>query len=68
MSEQESLALTAEEASRELKISICTLYRLVQEGKIPAIRLGTRKYLFSRDELRKLLAQKQPPNDRTSKH
>ena len=56
----DTLALTAAQASHELQISVNTLYRWVQDGKIPAIRVGTRKYLFSRRELEKLLAGNPP--------
>ena len=52
----ENFALTTMQAANELHVSIGTLLRWVHEGKVPACKIGDRKYLFSRKVLENLLA------------
>lgn len=52
----ETIALTTAEAARELRVSVNTLLRWVQQGKVPCIRLGRRKLIFSRKEIEKLFS------------
>lgn len=56
----DTMAMTASEAANELKISVNTLLKWVKEGRVPAVRIGGRKYLFSRVELEKLMAGSKP--------
>ena len=51
----ENFALTTMQAANELHVSIGTLLRWVHEGRVPACKIGDRKYLFSRSALEKLL-------------
>jgi excisionase family DNA binding protein len=51
----EGLCLTTMQAANELHVSIGTLLRWVHEGKVPACKIGDRKYLFARSSLEKLL-------------
>jgi len=48
------LYLTSSEASTELRIHPNTLHRWVKAGRVPCIRLGGRKMLFSRKEIENL--------------
>jgi excisionase family DNA binding protein len=59
----ENFALTTMQAANELHVSIGTLLRWVREGRVPACKIGDRKYLFSRKALENLLFQSQsnPP-------
>lgn len=52
----ETIALTTAETARELRVSVNTLLRWVQQGKVKAIRLGGRKLIFSRKEIEKLVS------------
>ena len=52
----DTIALNSTEAARELRISVATLLRWVAAGKVPCVRIGERKYLFSRAEISKLVA------------
>lgn len=52
----DTIALTTSEAARELRISVNTLRSWVAAGKIPYVRIGERKLLFSRDEIRRLVS------------
>jgi len=62
MSNDATIGLTSSEAARELRVSTETLLRwAVKENKIPYIRLGTRKLIFSRKEIEQLLSRNQPP-------
>jgi len=45
--------LTPKEAAKFLKIHKVTLYRLVKEGKIPAIKIG-KQLRFSKEKLLRL--------------
>lgn len=47
MDTEKGFALTSIQAANELHVSIGTLLRWVHEGRIPAVRIGARKYLFS---------------------
>ena len=51
----ENFAMTTMQAANELHVSIGTLLRWVHEGKVPACKIGDRKYIFSRSALEKLL-------------
>ena len=42
--------LTLEEASRELRVSMSTLYRMLARGEIPALRLR-RQWRFKKNDL-----------------
>jgi len=57
---EQTIALTANEAARELRISTATLFTWVKVGKVPAVRLGGRKLLFSRKEIERLVAGGKP--------
>jgi excisionase family DNA binding protein len=58
----EELALTTMQAANALHVSIGTLLRWVHEGRVPACKIGDRKYLFSRKALENLLTgQSTPP-------
>jgi excisionase family DNA binding protein len=62
MSNDPTMGLTSSEAARELRVSTETLLRwAVKEKKIPFIRLGARKIIFSRKEIEQLLSRNQPP-------
>jgi excisionase family DNA binding protein len=52
----ENFAMTTMQAANELHVSIGTLLRWVHEGKVPACKIGDRKYLFSRKALENLLS------------
>jgi len=52
----ETIALSTIEAARELRVHPNTLLRWVAQGKVPYVRLGGRKLLFSRSEISKLVA------------
>ena len=60
----ETIALTTIEAARELRCHPNTLLRwAVKENKVPYVRISSRKLLFSRAEIAKLVAgQSQPIN------
>ena len=55
---KETIALTTVEAAQELRVSVSTLLKWVSAGIVPAVRLGDRKWLFSRAEIEKLVAGK----------
>ena len=57
----ETLYLNSNEAAQTLRISTAWLRQLVAQGKVPAIRLGARKFIFSRSELEALKNHNQPP-------
>ena len=60
----ETIALSTIEAARELRCHPNTLLRWAAQGKVPYVRLGGRKLLFSRSEISKLVAGKfiEPPD------
>ena len=55
MDTEKGFALTSIQASNELHVSIGTLLRWVHEGRIPACKIGDRKYLFSAKTLEALI-------------
>jgi len=58
----ERLYLNSKEAAQTLGgISTAWLLKLVAQGRVPAIRLGARKLIFSRSELEALKNHNQPP-------
>ena len=59
MAELQQMAVRPEEAFKMLGISRNYGYQLLKEGKIPAIRLGGRRYLVPVSGLEKLLAEAQ---------
>lgn len=54
---QKEELLTAQEASKYLKVSTRTLYRHIREHQIPALKLG-REWRFIKSELDKWLMKK----------
>jgi excisionase family DNA binding protein len=46
--------MTGSEVARYLQLDICTLRKLVREGKIPALKIGT-NYRFSKDAIERLI-------------
>lgn len=58
----ETIALSTIEAARELRVHPNTLLRWVAQGKVPYVRLGGRKLLFSRSEIQRLVAGKNTPS------
>ncbi|NLX96713.1 MAG: helix-turn-helix domain-containing protein [Rhodopirellula sp.] len=53
--------MTIEELSKYLKISRSTLYKLAQEGKLPAQKVG-RHWRFHREAVDEWLKHKAEPN------
>jgi excisionase family DNA binding protein len=51
--------LNIKEVSDYLKIPVSTIYKLIQDGKIPAIKLG-KHWRFMKKDLNNLFEQKQP--------
>jgi excisionase family DNA binding protein len=61
--------MTAKELAQTLGISPGTVYKMVNAGKLPAIRIGTGRTLrFDLDEVKKALAKELPrlPSHRAS--
>ncbi len=56
----ETIALTTAEAARELRVSTNTLLKWCSEGRVPFCKLGSRKLLFSRIEIERLVASGGP--------
>jgi len=52
----ERLTLTVEEAWRLLGISRATAYTLVQQGRLPAIRISDRRWIVPKKAIDELLA------------
>ena len=48
-------ALTVAQCAEELSISVGLAYNLIHEGKLPAVRLGTRRLVVPRKGLDSLL-------------
>jgi excisionase family DNA binding protein len=46
--------MTGSEVARHLQLDVRTLYKLVREGQIPALKIGT-GYRFSKDAIEKLI-------------
>jgi excisionase family DNA binding protein len=53
--------LNIREVSIYLKIPVSTLYKLIQEGKVPAVKLG-KHWRFMKKDLEMLFEQKGPPS------
>lgn len=49
--------LTVAEVARQLRVSNMTVYRLVQAGELPAVRVG-RSYRINADDLDRYLAER----------
>lgn len=47
--------VTVAEAAELLKVSRSTLWRWIEQGKLPAYRLGQRRVLIKRDDLEKII-------------
>jgi excisionase family DNA binding protein len=50
--------LTADEVLGYLQVSLRTVYRLVKEGKLPAVRVG-RQWRFQKDDIRACLEERE---------
>lgn len=48
--------LTVGQTADELRISERSVYRLMQTGQLPHIKVGARRYMISREQLNKYLA------------
>jgi len=59
--EHETLVLSVAEAARQLDISLGTAYTLCREGRLPSIRLSTRRLVIPRKSLDLLLEGKMQP-------
>ena len=54
--------MTAKELSKYLKLNEITIYKYVQEGKIPGFKIGS-QWRFDRDEIDEFLRNSRPkPN------
>jgi excisionase family DNA binding protein len=53
--------LNIKEVSEYLKIPVSTIYKLVQDGKVPAIKVG-KHWRFMKKDLDHLFAQKAQTN------
>ncbi len=53
--------LTIKEVSEYLKIPVSTIYKLVNEGKVPAAKIG-KHWRFRREEIDKLFLDKTRKN------
>ena len=53
--QQERLTYTVEEVGEMLGISRCNAYALVREGKLPAIRIGKRRWVIPKKRIEELL-------------
>lgn len=51
--------LNIKEVSEYLKIPVSTLYKLIQDGKVPAVKLG-KHWRFMKKDLDNLFEQKPP--------
>jgi len=59
--------LNIKEVSTYLRIPVSTLYKLIQEGKVPAVKLG-KHWRFMKKDLDLLFAQKSSPPPISSEH
>jgi excisionase family DNA binding protein len=55
--------LNIKEVSEYLKIPVSTIYKLVQDGKVPAIKVG-KHWRFMKKDLDHLFDQKEPLTSR----
>lgn len=51
MNEKRPTLLKVQEVADELRVSSMTIYRLIQSGELPAIRIGARTFRIERFEL-----------------
>lgn len=51
-----------EEVARMLNLSMGTVYQYTQQGKMPSVKIGTRR-LIRRDALEKWVAEREVRND-----
>jgi excisionase family DNA binding protein len=63
MTNEKDSVLTIDELSEYLKISKSTLYKLVQEGKVPGQKVG-RHWRFSRRAIDNWIAEKPEPRQK----
>ena len=63
----EKLLLSVDETAETLNLSRNSVYELIRQGRIPAVRLGKRKLGIPRKELERVLeakqAEQQIPNE-----
>ena len=58
---------TVEEAAEYLRVSRRTIYKLIQEGKLPALQIGKeRGRRFRIEDLDKVLRREEKPSDNTA--
>ena len=50
--------LTVQETSRILGVSIHTVYRLIEAGKLSAIKISSRKTIIKVDEIQRYISEK----------
>lgn len=55
----DKLLLSVKETAETLDLSPNTIYELIRQGEIPAVRLGKRKIGVLRSELERVLLEKQ---------
>ena len=55
--------LNTEEAAQFLHYHPEYLRQLARKGKVPAVKIGPRAWVFDREELRKWQRDKQPPKE-----
>ena len=53
---RERLTMTVEEVARALGLSRATAYTLVQQGRLPAIRISDRRWIIPKKAIEQLLA------------
>jgi len=65
MEQKETMAMTTKQCAETLQITELTLLTWVKQKKIPAVRIGGRKYLFSRKMIEEVLkGNYQSPEDK----
>ncbi len=57
MDAEEPTWLTVKEASELLKIPLTRCYELIQQGSLPAVRIGERSIRVNRNELERFLLE-----------
>ena len=53
--------LTAKELSKYLKLTVVTIYKYANEGKIPACRVGSR-WRFDKDQIDEMMGRGEKEN------